>query len=72
MTDTAVRYFTPESNALPRTLRGKLEKRRHELTLQLADGSCIDFADYKSRVGVIRGLTEAIGECIEAEKDGDR
>lgn len=65
----SVRYFTPDQPALPRTLRGKLEARRVELIGLLADGGALDFADYKLRIGTIRGLDEATNICREAEKD---
>lgn len=65
----AVRFFAPEHPQTPRTLRGKLEKLMAEKTGMLAEGSASGFADYKLRIGEIRGLNEAIEICREAEKD---
>lgn len=74
MADRAVRLYAEDHPALARTLRAKLEKRQVELGGQLMAGSVQDWPDYKQRLGVIRGLDEAIELCKAEEKsqDGDR
>lgn len=72
MSESAVRYFVPDSRALPRTLRGKLTARRDELGQFVVDGHASDFADYRFRVGQIEGLTQAIDICEQIEKDEER
>lgn len=71
MTDSpsAVRFYTPEHPNLARGLRGKLMKERINLVAQLAEGNAQDWADYNKRVGVIRGLDNAIAACDETESE---
>ena len=71
MTDrpSAIRLFASEHPALARTVRGKLEKRRAELATQVADGFANDWANYRERVGAIKGIDEAIQFCIEIENN---
>jgi hypothetical protein len=68
------RLYAEDHPALARTLRAKLEKRQVELGGQLMAGSAQDWPDYKQRLGVIRGLQEAIDLCADEEKsqNGDR
>lgn len=66
---SAVRFFSPDAPQLARTLRGKLEAQRRDLAAQIADGYAQDWADYKHRVGVIKGIDEAIQQCITIESD---
>lgn len=72
MTDPAFRLYAAEHPQLARTLRAKLEHRRAELIIQLGEGFAGDWADYKERSGVIKGLKEAIDICEQAEKEMDR
>ena len=67
--DTAVTIFPLDHPRLARTLVGKLEVRRVALMAQLANGNAEDWPDYKERVGVIRGLQEAIDIAKETEQD---
>lgn len=60
-----------EHPALARTLHGRLEARRAEMNEQVANGLAQDWADYKYRIGVIRGLSDAILLCLEVEKELD-
>lgn len=62
----AFQIHAADHPALARTLRGHLEKLVAEKTSQL--GSAQDWPDFKERRGVIQGLTLAITECVEAEK----
>jgi len=68
----AVRLYAEDHPALAHKLKAKLEKRQEELlgNLIVAD----DWADYKHRVGVLRGLQDAIDICEEQDKalNGDR
>lgn len=70
----AVRLYAADHPVLARNLRAKLEKRRNELAVPVVEGVAQDWADYKGRVGVIKGLDEAIQICIAVENqmDGDR
>ena len=71
MTDrpSAVRIFAPEHPNLARTLRAKLEKERAGLAANITDGLAQDWADYKHRAGVIKGIDAAIQLCINAESE---
>ena len=66
---TAVRFFSVEHPHLPRNLRAKLEQRCEQLVGQVGGGYASDWADYKERIGVIKGLIEAIAICEEVEKE---
>ncbi len=68
MTD-AVRIFALDHPQVARTLRGRLMKRQADLVTQLGVGNAEDFADYKARVGVIKGLQEAVEMCEQANKE---
>lgn len=70
----AVRLYAADHPVLARNLRAKLEKRRNELAVPVVEGVAQDWADYKHRIGVIKGLDEAIQQCIDVEHDlnGDR
>ena len=63
---SAVHLVAFEHPGLAHSLRGKLIKRKAELTAQLYCSQ--DWADFKSRVGTLNGLDEAIAVCLELEK----
>lgn len=67
-----IRLYAEDHPALALKLRAKLERRQTELFGGLTVAQ--DWADYKERVGVIRGLQEAIDICEAEEKrlNGDR
>lgn len=65
----SVRFFIPDNATRARNLRNKLELRKAELSANIANGLAQDWPDYKLRVGEIRGISEAIDLCIQAEKD---
>ncbi len=67
-----VEIFPLDHPRMARTLAGRLEKRRLELQAQLANGNAEDWPDYKERVGVIRGLQDAINIAGELEKDWEK
>ena len=64
----ALTIFSTESPYELRNLRTKIESRISERGGQLAAGYAADWGNYKERVGVIKGLTEALGFCEELEK----
>lgn len=66
---SAVRFYSPEHPALAHTVRGKLEVRRAKLSAEITDGFSSDWPDYRQRVGVIKGIDEAIQCCIETENN---
>jgi hypothetical protein len=70
----ALRIYAGDHPNLARGLRAKLLKAASDYSQQVADGCAQDWPDYKHRVGVIRGLREAIQACeIEEKKlDGER
>jgi hypothetical protein len=70
----ALRIYASDHPALARGLHAKLLKTAAEYAQQLATGCAQDWADYKQRIGVIRGLNEAAQMCeSESQKlDGDR
>lgn len=68
MTD-AVRIFALGHPHVADTLRDRLMKRQADLVAQIGVGNAEDFADYKGRVGVIRGLQEAIDLCEQVNKE---
>ena len=61
---TALAY-TPIFHA---RLQDKLQEEIAGLTQALAQGSATDFADYKERCGVIRGLFMALDRAEETRK----
>lgn len=67
--ESAVRYFTPDSTAMRRKLRSKLEARAAEHAGFLATGTAVDWADYRYRCGQIQALNEAMAICDAAEKE---
>ncbi len=69
MSGDALRLFALDHPHVARTLRGKLMKRQAELVAQIGAGLAEDFPDYKGRVGVIRGLQEAIDLCEQTNKE---
>jgi hypothetical protein len=64
----ALTIFATESPYELRNLRTKIAGRLSTYAGQLAAGSAQDWPDYKERVGVIKGLTEALNICDELEK----
>lgn len=64
----AATIFSTESPYELRNLRSKIAARQSQLAGQLSAGCAQDWPDYKERVGVIKGLTEALGICDELEK----
>ena len=54
-----------------RTIRGKLERRRAELAEFIVQGTVMDWADYKRRVGVLEGIDEALRVCDDIEKEAE-
>ena len=72
MSTSAVRLFVPDHPSLPHTIRGRLEQRRAELIGQVAASVACDWADYKFRTGVIRGLEQAIEMSVAVEKELNR
>lgn len=64
-----VRLYAEDDQRLPRTLAGRLRKHRADLAQQLVDGYAQDWADYKHRTGVLRGLDEAIQMCEQANEE---
>ncbi len=68
----AVELYALDHPRMARTIAGRLEKRRIELMAQLAEGNAADWPDYKERVGVIRGLQNAIDIAGELEKDWEK
>ena len=61
--------FALDSPQEARTIRKKLEIRRAELASVISEGGAQDWADYKSRVGVLQGIDEALHVCDEVLKD---
>jgi hypothetical protein len=64
-----VRYFVPETPQFTRNLRAKLKDERDKLAEQIASGNAGDFAVYRERCGVIKGLDIALKLCTEVEQD---
>lgn len=67
-----VNLYGLDDHRLPSTVRGRLNQRFNELTGQLAAGNAEDWADYKQRVGVLRGFMEAIDICTEIEREQEK
>ena len=75
MADTAepVRIYAETDHRVPNTLRKQLQVMRAALADGIVSGTGIaDYAEYRERVGHLRGLDEAIRACegIEAELHG--
>lgn len=60
--------YVEEDRRVPMTVAKQIEQERQSLIDGLVDGSALDFAQYREKVGEIRGLTTAILICQEAEK----
>jgi hypothetical protein len=69
MTASPIRYFVPETPQSARNLRAKLTDERAKLAEQVASGIALDFALYKERCGVIKGIDIALKLCTEVERD---
>lgn len=69
MTESAVRYFTPDSTMFKRKVRAKLEARIGEHVGFLAANAAVDYADYRFRCGQISALHEAMAICDITEKE---
>jgi hypothetical protein len=71
---SALRIYAEDHPALSRRIRDKFTKRIEELAGQLAAGNAETWEDYKERVGVIKGLMEAIAMCDVEDKrlNGER
>lgn len=65
----AYQFFAADHPSLPRTLRGRLEILQSKKLAELYFSQ--DWADFQKRRGVMDGLSLAITECAEAEKNGD-
>ena len=66
--DAAFRTFAVDPPYAARTLRKLIQQRRNELIGHLAGGYCLDWAEYKKRVGVLEGLDDAARMCDDMEK----
>lgn len=64
----AATIFATESPYQLRNLRALIKDRQTTLSAQVSAGSAQDWPDYRERVGVIKGLTEALGICDDLEK----
>lgn len=68
----AFRHYALESPETVRTLRERLRKRAEELASPIIQGVAQDWADYRQRVGVIQGLSEAVALLDDAMKEDNR
>lgn len=66
---SAVHLLAFEHPGLATSLRGKLAQVKADYEYQLVGNYAQDFADYKYRTGIIRGLREAIEICEQVEQD---
>ena len=64
----AFRTFAVDPPYLAQALRKRLMEVKNDLAVQLADGYAKDWADYRHRIGVIEGITMAVGLCEELSK----
>lgn len=58
-----------------KTIRAQLEKKHQSGAQQLIDGSASDHADYRGRVGYLKGLADAIktvDDVMKADNEGGR
>ncbi len=65
----AFRAYALDTPQTARTLRAKLQRHQEDLSAQLATGYAKDWADYCRRIGVIEGLSIAVGVCEEVSKE---
>jgi hypothetical protein len=66
---SAVRLYAYDHPLLARTLRAKLTEEMQKQVLALGQSYAQDWADYKWRTGIIKGLKEAIDICAAEEKN---
>lgn len=64
-----VRLYAEDDYRLPRTVEQQLVADRDSLIAGLVDGAAKDFAEYREKVGEIRGITAAISICQAARKE---
>jgi hypothetical protein len=64
---SAVRFYAPDHPDLALTVRARLEKRRQQQIENLILAK--DWDDHNRRVGMIRGIEEAMQIAAEAEHD---
>ena len=60
---SAIRLYVPDHPELLLTVQRRLQKMHDELASQVSDGYAADWADYKHRIGMLRGLSLAIDMC---------
>lgn len=61
--------FHVESPYVLRNLRDRITARKVELAGQIAGGLASDFENYRYRIGVLEGLTEALQLIDHMEKN---
>lgn len=66
---TTVTLQVRDDPRLAHSLRARLEARKLELAEPIVQGFPKDYPDYRERVGMIKGLTEAIAECAATERE---
>lgn len=66
----AVELFALDHPLMARTLAARLKQRQGEVLAQLILSD--DWPDFKERLGVFRGLQEAIDACLNFEKELER
>ncbi len=67
--ESAVRLFAPDHPALAHTVAARLVKEIQAKSEQVAQGYPADWADYRQRVGELKGLQRAIEICQEIDKE---
>ena len=66
---SAIRFYAEDHPALHHTVAAKLGKEIASLSAQVAGGCAADYPDYRERIGVIRGLTQAIEICRQTQEE---
>jgi len=66
--DSGFRLYALDHAQQIRTIRKRLESVRDERREHLTSGGAQDWADYKSQVGFLEGIDEALRVCDEIEK----
>jgi hypothetical protein len=64
-----VRFFPLDAPRTIRSLREKLKQERDSIVAGIIDGAVENYAEYRNRVGLVRGLDTAIKLCDETEKE---
>ena len=69
MNDPSFRSYLSDHPLLAANLPARIKKEQDERRLQVSEGYATDYADYRERIGVIKGLQVAIQLCEQLNRE---